>query len=180
MSETFSHKTALKALETYGANFEAWPDRKLALFVQNDASFAPHIKRAAMLDAELARGSAPAPSELLKSRILKAAAGSAQTDQDAGTIAAVNDNPIMDTIAQAENVSRPARFGGFARLAALFLVSAVLGSSLWAAYSAPSSTEPDPQLMASLDAETDAWLGAANDLDMVDIFLWVETDESPS
>lgn len=169
MTDMFSNKTALKALETYGTNFEIWPDQELARFVQNDARFEPHIKRGLMLDAELASHSTPAPSELLKSRILKAAAASPQIQGSVHNQPATNEN--QTTVNRAP---RPARFSGFARMAALFLVCAIVGGSIWMSNTPTGSQQ---QYTAELEAETDIWLGAANDLDMIDIFLWVETDE---
>jgi len=169
MTDMFSHKTALKALDTYGTRFELWPDQDLARFVQNDARFEPHIKRALMLDAELARHVAPAPSELLKSRILKIAAASPQIQSNDYNQPAANEDQT-----RVNRAPRPARFGGLARIAALFLVCAIVGGGLWMSN---TPTESQQQYTAELESETDIWLGAANDLDMIDIFLWVETDE---
>ena len=169
MTDMFSHKAALKALETYGTNFTLWPDQKLARFVQHDASFEVHIKRSAMLDAELARNIAPAPSELLKSRILKIAAASPQKT-DAGNDPTVTAN---ETDIEAARPHRPVYFRQFAKLAALCLVCFIVGGSYW---SANNATQTQQQI-AEIDADTDAWLSTANDLDMADIFLWVETDE---
>lgn len=170
MTDMFSHKAALKALETYGANFALWPDQKLAQFVQHDTRFEAHVKRSIMLDEELSRNVTPAPSELLKSRVLKMAANSPQTPK-------TDSSPAIDNNSNATKATRnhaPVYFSQFAKLAALFLVCAILGGGLW---SANNAAQTEQQYTATLDAETDAWRSTANDLDMADIFLWVETDE---
>lgn len=165
MTDMFSQKNALKALETYGTDFDRWPDQDLANYVKTQPSFAGDIKRAAMLDAELAAQTKPAPSPDLKNRILMAAAAQAQ--------------PSLQSSAQVIPLKpkRAAGFSAITRIAALFLVSAIVGGSLWAAR-APSPDESDITYVASLEAETEAWLDTANDLGMADLFLWVETDGS--
>lgn len=164
MTTSFTQADALTALGTYGAAFERWPDQSLAAYVQADPSLQAHIKQAQHLDAQLSTSQSPVPSDLLKERILKAAS---QMPQEASALRpAANDT-----------APQPNRFKTWTRMAAILLASAIVGGTVWINQ---SPAEQIPVLTAELDAETDAWRSAANDLDMMDIFLWVETDDTAS
>ena len=102
----------------------------------------------------------PVASELLKGRILNAAR---KTQQDSA--------PDMET---SQPNPTTYSFNKLMRIAAIFLISATIGGAIWMS-AAP--TDDDQILSAEAQSETDAWRTAATDLDMIDIFLWVEDEE---
>ena len=163
MTSSYSLSDAQVAFETYGANFDRWPDQALAAFAKDHRKLQSVRREAEHLDAHLSAHNVPDVSDLIKGRIVKLAA---QTPQDA----------IVPTVAAEQNNEAPlATSRNWMRIAALFLVSAIIGSAFY--MQSPTETTHEP-LTASLDidAETDAWLVAANEMDLVDVFLWVETD----
>lgn len=164
MTTSYSLTDAKTALETYGANFDLWPDQALAAFVQNNAALQTAHREAKQLDQALSAHEVPNVSDLVKSRIVKFAA---QTPQD---IAA----PAPAKQSHALSFATPQRW---MRIAALFLISAVIGGAL---YMQTPNEPSDVVLSAAIDEETDAWLTAANEMNMVDVFLWVETEDVAS
>ena len=161
MTSSYSLSDALVALETYGADFGRWPDQALAAFAQDHAELQTARFEAEQLDGYLSAHTIPAASDLLGSRILK-------------SISQMPQEPVAPI--EAEQDKRPNLAShNLIRMAALFLVSAIIGGTF---YMQSFSKPTEDTLTASVEAETDAWLIAANDLDLVDIFLWVETDEN--
>ena len=159
MTTSYSLSDALVALETYGAHFDRWPDQALATFAQGNAELQTARFEAKLLDETLSAHTVPTASDLLGSRILKSIS---QTPQESEAPIAVE----QDTKPNLASHS-------WMRMAALFLVSAIIGGTFYM----QSFNEPNEStLTASVEAETDAWLVAANDMDLVDVFLWVETD----
>ena len=173
MSSPYTHDDIQNALDSYGADFTRWPDPDMAAYAQKDdnikAAFQNAIQSAASLDMALSSHATPMPSDLLKTRILKQASQTAQTT--ATPASNINSSPSRPQ----NSPTQPSRISGWMRIAAILLVSVVVGGSFWLSHT-PSPTEPAPLMVASLDAETDAWRSAANDMDMMDVFLWVETD----
>ena len=154
MTSTPSKSDALEALETYGHDFSLWPDQDLASFVRSNPSFMDAVKDAAALDTALLGYKVPPPSDLLTRRILKAASGTPQIDFAQKTTG---------------HISRPL----FMRIAASLIACSVIGLG---ALHFHERNEMDAALIAEI--ETDALRRVANDLDMADIFLWVELDET--
>lgn len=170
MSSPYTHNDIQNALDSYGTDFTRWPDPKMAAYVKDNEAYHDAIKSMAVLDATLSSHTIPTPSDVLKARILKQASETAQVAMSTSNVNTPQSSRVI------ENTQlRPSRIAGWMRIAAILLVSAVVGGSFWF-NQAPSPVEPEPVLIASLDAETDAWRSAANDMDMMDIFLWVETD----
>lgn len=162
MTTSYSLTDAKTALETYGANFDLWPDQALAAFAQNNASLQTAYHEAKQLDQALSAHEIPHISDLVKSRIAKLAT---QTPQDTVALAPVEQN-------DAPSLAAPQRW---MRIAALFLISAVVGGAL---YMQTPNEPSDVVLSAAIDEEADAWLTAANEMNMMDVFLWVETEDS--
>ena len=160
MTSSFSHIDALNALASYGADFKRWPDQELAANVQSEPALAQHINQAAELDMQMSNVDIPVASELLKARILNAARKTAQ--DSAPDLETSQTNPTTYS------------FNKLMRIAAIFLISATIGGAIWM-NTAP--TDDDQILSAEAQSETDAWRAAATDLDMIDIFLWVEDEE---
>ena len=160
MTSSYSLNDAEVALEAYGANFDLWPDQGLVAFAKSNPALDIALREAEILDQSLTAHAAPVASDLLATRILKLAA---QTSQDI---------PAQDNFVQ-NTPAGPTRQYGWMRIAALFLVSAIIGGSFYI----QTINEPSESVQtATIDEETDAWLEAANDMDMVDVFLWVETE----
>ncbi|MEP6343899.1 MAG: hypothetical protein ABJ275_11350 [Maricaulaceae bacterium] len=160
MTSSYSLNDAELALETYGTNFDLWPDQGLVAFAKNNSALNTALREAEMLDQRLTTHKVPTASDLLETRILKLAA---QTSQDI---------PAQDSSVQNTHVNPTSQYG-WMRIAALFLVSAIIGGSFYI----QTINEPSELVQSTaIDAETDAWLEAANDMDMVDVFLWVETE----
>jgi len=177
----FTKHDALNALNTYGANFDQWPDAALARFVQDNPAFQAHIIHAQALDDKL-NGQAPAlaPAPGLAEQILAKASMTPQTE--AGGIkeaSPLNAAPINAVHLPAH---RPNRFKAlitalfpirnFAQIAAAGVICVISLSSVWA-YQEHIQTSN----ARNLEAETEDLRRAANELGMADVFLWAELDQ---
>lgn len=174
MTHKHPYEIAVKALETYGSDFNRWPDQDLANYARNHPDLAAPITQAARLDEQLGAYQPPAPSRELKAHILAQLHNPAHQQGLAGNMtgAAADTAEILPLRAR---INRPKVRPAWMKVAALFLFAALACGYVW---TSNSVINEDTQYSAALEAETDIWLNAANELDMADIFLWVETDDN--